>query len=334
MSNMPRLFLTPDYGEPAPEVIIGEPQILNPEDVSGSRSGIEAESVRSLIAAWGPLYCMRKMNQVQTEEFEIVVDEEGAQTIPVRVYRPSGRVENALPTLIFFHGGGFCMNNADVYDQVYRYLAGEHSLLVVAPDYRLAPEYRFPAAPEDCYQAVQWVIRNAEELGSDRHSVVICGDSAGGNLAAVVALMSRDRRGPRLAGQVLIYPVVVTQLAESPESERHYGEGFFLEYDSTARPMSVYVDEVSGATPYASPLLAESLEGLPNTLFISAECDPLLDQGLMFCARLEDSGVEFDYLLQRGMIHGFINMPYRQTFETLDAIGGFVQAISTSNNIQ
>ncbi|MDR1271886.1 MAG: alpha/beta hydrolase [Clostridiales Family XIII bacterium] len=326
-----RKYLEPGYGEVRPEVAIDAPQALDfssPEALKASRLKIIIESVADLTDLWRACNCYEKQMKVLTDD--TCFKREGTD-IPVRVYHPiaegSGATEKKYPILVFYHGGAWSMNNADVYDFVYRYLAAYQDLIVVAPDYRLAPEYRFPTGIEDAYGALEWTAANAWILGGSKDNISICGDSSGGNFAAAVAQMSRDRGGPTVKGQILIYPATVLNPEGEIKSEELYGTGYFLEYSSKDKMVEFYFDDYADSdTAYASPLCAESLEGLPPALFLSAECDPILDQALMYAARLEDEGVSVKYHLYEGMIHAYINRPYHETIDSLDEIGKFVRA--------
>ncbi len=230
-----------------------------------------------------------------------------AGPLPVRVYASAGAGPAPLPALVYFHGGGFVLCNLDSHDGTCRSLANAAGCAVVSVDYRLAPEHRFPAAPEDCYAATRFVAENAAAFGVDPRRLAIGGDSAGGNLTAVVALMARDRGGPELRFQLLIYPV--TDCAFDTPSYRENGEGYFL----TAQQMRWFWEHylaraAQAADPYASPLRAEKLEGLPPGLVITAEYDPLRDEGEAYAARLREAGVAVTLSRYDGMIHGFFGM--------------------------
>jgi acetyl esterase len=230
-----------------------------------------------------------------------------AGPIPVRVYRPLGTGPEPLPGLVYFHGGGFVLCGLDSHDFACRGLANAAGCAVVSVDYRLAPEHPFPAAPEDCHAAARFVAENPSEFGVDPRRLAIGGDSAGGNLTAVVALMARDRGGPQLRFQLLIYPV--TDCSFETRSYRENAEGFFL----TRRQMRWFwehylADPAQAADPYASPLRAEKLEGLPPALVITAEYDPLRDEGEAYAARLREAGVPVAQSRYEGMIHGFFSM--------------------------
>jgi acetyl esterase len=228
-----------------------------------------------------------------------------AGDIPVRIYTPKGR--GPFPVLVYFHGGGFVLCNLDTHDGTCRSLANGAGAVVVSVDYRLAPEHRFPAAPEDCYAAAQWVSRNAAEIGADPTRIAVGGDSAGGNLAAVVALMARDRGAPPLRFQLLIYPV--TDFAFDTASYRDNAEGYFLTTGMMKWFWSQYLaDPAAGAQAYASPLRARDLRGLPPALCITAGYDPLRDEGEAYACRLADAGVAATTSRYDGMFHGFFGM--------------------------
>jgi acetyl esterase len=228
-----------------------------------------------------------------------------AGEIPIRIYTPNGTAPFAL--LVYFHGGGWVLGGIETHDGICRELANGAGCVVVSVDYRLAPEHKFPAAAEDCYAATAWAAAHAAELGADAQRVAIGGDSAGGNLTAVVAQMARDRKGPPLAFQLLIYPV--TDAAFGTASYRDNAEGYLL----TTADMHWFWDHyLTGAAdrenPYASPLRATSLAGLPPALVITAEFDPLRDEGEQYAHRLEEAGVPARLSRYDGMIHGFFGM--------------------------
>jgi acetyl esterase len=225
--------------------------------------------------------------------------------IPVRVYRPApgGR----LPILVYAHGGGFVFCDLDSHDALCRDIANRIPAVVVSVAYRLAPEHQWPAAAEDVYAVTQWAADNAEDLGGDAQRVVVGGDSAGGNLAAVSSLMARDRASHPLAAQVLIYPVIAANF--NTESYRLFGMGFY-----NPRPaMRWYWDQYIPAAadrehPYASPLRAD-LAGLPPAVVVIAGHDPLRDEGMAFADALDAAGVTTTRCVFEGGIHGFMTMP-------------------------
>ncbi|HVX11105.1 MAG TPA: alpha/beta hydrolase [Pirellulales bacterium] len=228
------------------------------------------------------------------------------QTIAIRIYTPqtASHVARPLGCLVFFHGGGWVIGSIDTHDGLCRTIANAVGCVVVSVEYRLAPEHPFPAAVEDAYAAVCWVVENAESLGIARERIAVGGDSAGGNLAAVAALMARDRQGPRLVRQVLLYPITDHDLNTS--SYRDFAEGPMLTRDAMAWFFKHYIPEGSLPDhPYISPLRAQ-LHDLPPALVITAECDPLCDEGNAYARRLESAGVAVQFTCYPGMIHGFV----------------------------
>jgi acetyl esterase len=224
-----------------------------------------------------------------------------AGDLRVRVYTPHG--EPPFPIVVWFHGGGWVVGTLDTFDPICRALAAAVPAVVVAVDYRLAPEHRFPAAVEDCYAATLWASRNAAALGGAQHRLAVAGDSAGGNLAAVVALGARDRGGPAIAFQLLVCPVM--DAAMDTVSYREKADGYYL----TAAGMRWYWDHylggADGRRPDASPLRAAFVGGLPPALVITAEHDPLRDEGEAYAARLQAAGVPAAVSRYLGMVHGF-----------------------------
>ena len=226
--------------------------------------------------------------------------------VPLRLYYPEGAEGTVWPTLVFFHGGGWVVGNLDSVEGFCRALCQEGQWLVVSVDYRLAPECRFPGPLEDCWAATEWVARHARELGGDPRQLMVGGDSAGGNLAAAVALRARDQHGPELVAQALIYPV--TDLTQSFASYEQFAEGFGL----TRAAMSWFIDhylppEVDRRHPEASVLFAEQVKGLPPTLLLVAGFDPLRDEGVAYAKRLREAQVPVMERNWEGMLHGFVN---------------------------
>jgi acetyl esterase len=228
---------------------------------------------------------------------------------PIRVYaRKYAREAGGLrPALIYFHGGGFVIGSVETHDALCRAIAKESDSVVISVDYRLAPEHKFPAV-EDALAATVWAAANAERLGIDARLLAVGGDSAGGNLATVVALRCRDGRGPDLAGQVMIYPVTDASSLQN-RSHREWGEGYLL---TSAGLKWFYGHYVTSAEflrhPEVSPLLAANLSGLPPALIIIAEFDPLRDEGEAYAERLRQAGVPVTVTTYPGMIHGFVSM--------------------------
>jgi acetyl esterase len=224
--------------------------------------------------------------------------------LPVRIYRPSSY--RPLGTLVYFFGGGWTLGGIDTSDGVCRALANASGCLVVTPGYRLAPEHPFPAAVHDCVAAVTWVTEHADELGADPARVAVGGDSAGGNLAAVVAQQTRDRALP-LAAQLLVYPNTC-HLADT-ESLRDNDDRWLFNHHSVDWYWRNYLaDPEDGRDPRVSPLLAPDLSGLPPALVITAEYDPLRDEGEQYAHRMRAAGVRVELTRYDGMAHGFFTM--------------------------
>jgi acetyl esterase len=228
-----------------------------------------------------------------------------AGEIPVRIYTPDAPSDGGpLPVVLFFHGGGFVIGNLDTHDSACRELANGTPAIVVSVDYRLAPEHPYPAAPDDCFAAVKWAQAHAGELGGDPARLAVAGDSAGGNLAAVISLMARDAGGPPLRAQILVYPA--TDLTMSHPSIDENGEGYLLTKETMHWFMGHYQPDVSHTK--ASPMAADNLSGLPPALVITGEFDPLRDEGEAYADRLRQAGVPVVHTRYDGMIHGFFGL--------------------------
>ena len=232
-----------------------------------------------------------------------------AGDIPVRIYRPAADGATR-PGIVYFHGGGFVICDLDSHDGACRRLANSVDAVVVSVDYRLAPEHRWPAAADDAFAATKWVAGHAGELGIDPERLAVAGDSAGGNLTAVVAQMARDRDGPPLAFQLLVYPVTdlsATRSAHASQTEN--ARGYFLTIDQMEWYREQYLAaDADGEEPYASPLKAGSFAGLPAAFVVTAEMDPLRDEGEAYARALEAAGVPVELHRAPGMFHGFFNM--------------------------
>ena len=228
-----------------------------------------------------------------------------AGELPLRIFDPGG--VGARPVVVYFHGGGFLAGDLDSHDGTCRELAVASKAIVVSVDYRLAPEAIFPAAIEDCYAALLWISAQASTFGGDPGQLAVAGDSAGGNLAATVALMNRDRGGPRLAMQLLVYPVIDPSL--NTESSRTNGDGYMLTWPSMLWMWSTYLGGTTDSdSAYAMPTRAASLAGLPPAVVITAEFDPLRDEGELYGALLQQAGVRALVRRYDGMLHGFFSM--------------------------
>ncbi len=224
--------------------------------------------------------------------------------IPVRIYTPESA--GPFPVLMFFHGGGFVIGNLETHDALCRALCNRVECLVVAVDYRLAPEQKYPAAHEDCYAATLWAHKHAGEINGLTDKLAVAGDSVGGTMAAVVCLLARDQSGPPIKHQLLLYPVTDTNF--DTQSYHDNAEGYFLSRDLMKWFWGHYLaKEEDGLQPYAAPLRAESFSGLPAATIITAEYDPLRDEAEAYAQRLLGAGVKTELLRYSGMIHGFMS---------------------------
>jgi acetyl esterase len=241
-----------------------------------------------------------------------------AGPLPARLYRPEA--EGELATIVFFHGGGFVIGDIDTHDNQCRALCREAEAVVLSVGYRLAPEHPFPAAPDDCFAATRWACEHVADLGGDAGRVAVAGDSAGGNLAAVVAQMivgahraepgasagTRDAGGRPLAAQLLLYPG--TDFEGGYPSESENAEGFFLTRADMEWFRSQYLAGADPSDPRLSPLRAPDLSGLPPAVVVTAEFDPLRDQGDAYARALDEAGVHVVTRSYGGLIHGFFDL--------------------------
>lgn len=247
---------------------------------------------------------MFRAMQAQAPEIEVAaVTDIRAGGVPARVYRPHG--DGPFPVVMMFHGGGWVIGDLETADSQSREVCRGAGAVVISVDYRLAPEHRFPAAAEDCYSATKWAAEYVGGHDGDAGSLAVVGDSAGGNLAAVVAQMARDRGGPRIAFQLLVYPVT-DGVNFDTASYRDNAEGYLL----TAEAMHWFWDHYVPSpddrrNPYASPLLASDLSALPPALVMTAEYDPLRDEGEAYGRALTKAGVDAEVVRYDGFIHGF-----------------------------
>jgi acetyl esterase len=229
-----------------------------------------------------------------------------------------------LPAFVFFHGGGWVVGDLDTHDVVCRQIARDSGAVVIAVDYRLAPEHPFPAASVDAWSATTWIAAHADDLGIDSARIAVGGDSAGGGLAAVVALMARDSRKLRLALQVLVYPVL--DLRAESASYSKYAEGYLLTRAAMKWYIAQYAPTPQAANDWhASPLLAPWVHSIAPALIITAELDPLIDEGDAYARRLRGARVPVDYRVVPGMIHGFLTMGGK-----VDAANRSIEAIASA----
>jgi len=260
-----------------------------------------------------------KSQQVDSVEDRSILVSNGE--IPARIYKPAGE---GLPVVVYFHGGGWVIGSVDTHDGYCRALANQTKVVVVSVDYRLAPEHKFPAAAEDAYDATRWVSENSRAIGGRPDALAVAGDSAGGNLATVVALMARDRGGPRIGLQVLIYPI--TDHDFEAATYRKFEDGYFLTRDAMIWFWDQYCSpDTDRNQAYLAPLRANDLSGLPPALVLTAEYDPLCDEGEAYAERLRQAGVAVKLTRYDGMIHGFV-----RRLNYLDAAQVALDEVATS----
>jgi acetyl esterase/lipase len=244
--------------------------------------------------------------------------------LPARLYRPS--TDGVLPVVVYFHGGGWLLGSVDSHDAVGRALANASGAAIVSVGYRRGPEERFPTAAEDCYGATLAVVERARELGVDAARLAIAGDSAGGNLAAAVAIMARERGGPAIMFQLLVYPVTTTDLDVGFDMAY---DGFFLYRDELQWHQDNYLATADQRTdPLVSPLEHADLTGLPPAMVITAGCDPLHAQGELYAQALERAGVTVEHRHWPGAVHGFFQLPmlFDDGAESIAAAGDALRA--------
>lgn len=259
----------------------------------------------------------------KTEDISIPGSE---ATIPARVYWPNADQAGApLPVIVYFHGGGFMLGSVEIFDHLARSLSRSNTAVVVSVDYRLTPAHPYPAALTDCYDAVQWVAKNAESLGADASRLIIAGDSAGGNLAAAIALKASNEQGPNIAAQLLYYPVVDLTDKNYPSYDK-FTDGYGASREMSQAFHNAYIGHVTDKShPYISPLYAETLAGLPPALVATAGFDRLTDPTRLYIDRLKQAGVEVKALSFPEAIHGFLSVPiFSQREESLLATQQFL----------
>jgi acetyl esterase/lipase len=283
--------------DPQAQKVVDTIAALNLKPFKDSTPTEAREAMRARTAGLGPV-----------EDVPAVADHrvpvEGGE-ITVRLYAPAG--VGPHPVLVFYHGGGWVIGDLYTHDGLCRSIVNAAGCAVASVDYRLAPEFKFPVAVEDSYTALKWVAANGPRLGLDSARLAVGGDSAGGNLAAVMALLARDRRGPRILLQVLVYPV--TNYDFGAKSYVENATGYLLTTEDMRWFWRHYLSrEEQGQEVTASPMRAKSLADLPPALVMTAGCDPLRDEGDAYAARLRDSGVPVTITQYPGMFHGFMRM--------------------------
>lgn len=290
------------------------------EAAAGLRPPVDGLSVESARQRLYDLFAQQPTEEVAAiEEYSF----RGPETeVPVRVYEPDA--DPPYPILLFFHGGGWVVGGLDTHDSDCRALTNRADCLTVSVDYRLAPEHPFPAALEDCYAALEWVSEYGHRMNGDPDRIAVAGDSAGGNLAAAVSLLARDRDGPDIAHQALIYPAVASPLVHDFDSYEENGEGYLLELAGSRWYIDHYVQSrIHMRNEYFAPLLADDLSGLPPATIVTAGFDLHRDEGFAYADRLEEDGVDVSLSNYEEMVHTFVSLPefFPESEEALAEIG-------------
>lgn len=274
-------------------------KILNPKSLNGK----SIKEIREYLNTQSTRWSNKPIPFFNIKNITIDIN---SKKIPVRIYTPKS--ESTLPIVIYSHGGFWIAGNLDTHDSICRKLSQNTNAIVISVDYHLAPENPFPAALTDVYNVLQWAYENSETLDGDRNHIALVGDSAGGNLSAAVSSMSRDNNGPSIDCQVLIYPS--TNIFElNSKSWSYFANRFNISKGDMEKYISVYVPKKEDRKdPYASPLLTEDFNKLPDTLIITAEIDPLRDEGEAYGEKLKKAGIQAEVTRYNGVIHGFIGM--------------------------
>jgi acetyl esterase len=260
---------------------------------------LDAQTVREMFALAPPVEVeLAPLANIEDRMIPVSSDAE----IKIRIYTPEG--QGPFPLFVYYHGGGWVLGDLETGDASCRMIANRTERVVVSVDYRLSPEYKFPLPLEDSFAALNWVSENASTINGNASNLVIGGDSAGGNLAAVVSLMAKEQNGPAIAAQVLLYPV--TALSYDTGSYKEFQQGFGLDRELMIWFGNYYINsEADTKNKYVAPLLAEDLSGLPPAFVLTAENDVLRDEGLAYAERLKEAGVKVEATIELGLIHGF-----------------------------
>ncbi|MDF2883691.1 MAG: hypothetical protein K0R54_4251 [Clostridiaceae bacterium] len=296
-----RSWTTTNYGKLNMKVavMLKIKKYINPASISGESISKVREITDNDLTRWSvkpiPFSNIKNVN-IQISSCEI----------PVRIYTPE--TSSKLPIIIYSHGGAWIGGSLDTHDNVCRKLSQNTKAIVISVGYRLAPENPFPAGLNDVYNVLLWVNKNGEGIGGDGNHIAVVGDSAGGNLSAAVSLMSREKNGPHITCQILVYPS--TNIRElNTKSWYYFANDFNLSRADMERYISLYVPKKEDrANPYASPLLEKNFKGLPNTLIITAEFDALRDEGEAYGEKLKNAGVNVVITRYKGVTHGFLTM--------------------------
>ena len=273
-----------------------EPMILLSEERAKLKVGVESQQMQAAIAL------SNEQEPIAHIENRVIPGPMG--DIPFRLYTPKGT--GPFPILMFFHGGGWFSGNVDTHELMCRSLCHGAQCLVLSVDYRLAPEHKFPAGLEDCYTATCWAATHAAEFQADPTRIAVSGDSGGGTFATVVALTSHDRSGPTLVFQLLLWPSIDFRIT-TPSWKKY--DGYLMTSQEFLVVRDIYLNHTEEQShPYAAPLFAPDLHGLPPALIITAECDPLRDGAEQYGQRLQEAGVPTTISRYDGMVHGFLHM--------------------------
>ncbi|OOM05921.1 carboxylesterase NlhH [Clostridium saccharobutylicum] len=289
------------------------PQSIDDKSIEQIRENLNKQSTKS------------SKQPIPFSNIKNITIEVNSEKIPIRIYTPE--YEGILPVIIYSHGGTWIAGNLDTHDNVCRKLSQNTKAIVVSVDYRLAPENPFPAALNDVYNVLQWTSKNAKSINGNEKLIALAGDSSGGNLSAAVSLMSRDKNGPHITCQVLIYPS--TNLYElNSQSWLYFSNRFNISKEEMEKYISLYVPQKEDLkNPYVSPLLANKFDQLPDTLVITAEIDPLRDEGEDYSKKLKDAGIQSEVIRFNGVTHGFITMDKitNKADEALNQISSYLQ---------
>lgn len=305
---------------------------LNPEakihikefEVMSMFPTMEPQAVREMLAQ-APAMEMELPTLNNVEDRMIPVSD--GEKIKIRIYTPEGT--GPFPIFMYYHGGGWVLGDIEMVDPTCRMIANQTNSVVVSVDYRLAPEYKFPVPVNDSYAALKWVKENAGPINGSASKIIVGGDSAGGNIATVVSMVARDKGGPDISAQVLLYPV--TGMECNTESYEKFQQGFALDKELMLWFIKHYIrNEADKIDAYAAPLIAEDLSNLPPALIITAENDVLRDEGQSYAKRLGEANVEVESIVEKGLIHGyFTSMPLfsKRITETISKINEFLTKV-------
>lgn len=288
---------------------------------------LNAEQVRSIFAQAPPIEVeLPTIGKVEDKQIPV---EEG--NINIRIYTPEG--EGPFPIIVYYHGGGWVIGDIAMTDDLCHLLCKQTNHIIVSVEYRLAPEYKFPTPVDDAYAGLTWVSKNARAINGMPNKISVSGDSAGGNLSAVMALKSRDENGPAIHSQILIYPV--TELTYDSPSYEQFKEGFGLDRDLMIWFGDYYINQDTDKdNPYVSPLRADNLSQLPPALVLTAEADVLRDEGIAYAERLKEAGVVVTEVHEEALIHGYftnVGIFKERIIKSIDKIDSFLKNILVSN---